>query len=71
MKTVKELKETGYRWSTKSKCELYVVKGNNEWLWYMFSPKTGTHLVKNKGLYGQPYADERVVSHWKGFIKNQ
>jgi hypothetical protein len=37
----------------------------------MISEKTGTHMVPNKGMYGQPYACERVLAHWKGFQQNQ
>jgi len=69
--TVKEIKSKGIKWASNNGCEMYVVVKNGEYQWWMLSEKTGKHMVSNKGLYGQAYADERVLAHWEGFQKNQ
>ena len=69
--TTQEIKSKGLLWARENNCEMYVIVSVGEYQWWMISPKTGKHMIKNKGLYCQPYADERVLSHWNGFRKNQ
>ena len=69
--TTQEIKTKGYKWSAQHGCEMYVIVKTGEYQWWMISPKTGTHMVTNKGKHGQAYADERVLAHWNGFIQNQ
>lgn len=64
------IKQTGIKWATGNGCELYVVKTDSHYQWWMFG-KTGTHMIANNGLYGQHYACERILNHWKGFKANQ
>lgn len=67
----KEIRAKGLLWARKEGCEMYVVVGIGEYIWYMFSEKTGIHSLKNKGKYGRPVPCERVLAHWNGFIQNQ
>ena len=69
--TTKEIKTKGLKWASNNGCEMYVVVVNGGYQWWMISEKTGTHMIQNKGMYGRPYADERVLAHWSGFQKNQ
>lgn len=66
-----EIKAKGLKWSSENGCELYVVVKLGGYEWWMISEKTGTHMVPNKGKYGQAYACDRVLAHWDGFKKNQ
>jgi len=69
--TIKDIKAKGLKWASGKGCEMYLIIKTGEYQWWMVSEKTGTHLVTNKGLYGNAYVDERVKSHWEGFKKNQ
>lgn len=66
-----QIKQKGIKWASENGCELYVIPKVGEYQWWMLSEKTGTHMVINKGLYGQAYACERILAHWDGFKKNQ
>lgn len=69
--TNSEIKSKGLKWAQGANCQMYVVKVDNEYQWWMISAKTGRHMIKNNGKYGQPYACERVLNHWAGFKQNQ
>jgi len=69
--TTQEIKSKGLKWATGNGCEMYVVVKTDEYQWWMLSEKTGKHMVSNKGKYCRVYADERVLTHWDGFKKNQ
>ena len=57
----------GILWATgEQDTSLYVRPIIGGYLWTMFSPKTGTHAVKQKGGI-EPIVCERVRSHWDGF----
>jgi hypothetical protein len=66
-----EIKQKGLLWSKSNDCEMYVVVNESKYEWWMLSDKTGNHMVSNEGKYCRPFADERVLSHWKGFQQNQ
>jgi hypothetical protein len=58
---------------TQSGCELKLEIKKGEYIWNMFSPKTGTHSIIQeieKGS-GAPRPSVRVRAHWDGFIQNQ
>jgi hypothetical protein len=67
----KEIRQKGVLWANGNGCEMYCVIGKGEYQWYMLSEKTGVHMVSNKGKYGRPFCDERVLAHWSGFKANQ
>jgi hypothetical protein len=69
--TTQEIKSKGLIWGRGNGCEMYVVIGKGEYLWYMISEKTGIHMIANKGKCGQAYACERVLAHWEGFQQLQ
>lgn len=69
--TTQEIKTKGLKWASQNGCEMYLIVKIGEYQWWMISEKTGKHMVNNKGQYGRPIADERVLLHWKGFIENQ
>jgi hypothetical protein len=58
---------------TASGCELKLEIKSGEYIWNMFSSKTGTHSIRQsieKGS-GAPRPNARVRAHWDGFIQNQ
>lgn len=69
--TIAEIKSKGLKWASNNGCEMYLIINVGGYQWWMISYKTGIHMITNKGLYGRPYADERVLSHWNGFQQNQ
>jgi chlorite dismutase len=69
--TTVEIKSKGVKWASENGCEMYVVVKVGEYQWWMLSEKTGRHMISNKGKYGRAFADDRVLSHWSGFLANQ
>jgi hypothetical protein len=69
--TTEQIKSKGLLWSRNNGCEMYVVIVAGEYQWWMISEKTGKHMIANKGKFGQAYACERVLTHWKGFQQMQ
>jgi len=70
----KKLKSTGVIFRQENGCTLSLIIGkwNNaakkpDYHWLMESSKTGKHQITTQS--NRP--DERVDSHWKGFLLNQ
>ncbi|MDB5032238.1 hypothetical protein [Mucilaginibacter sp.] len=72
--TTTEIKAKGVLYASDLDAEMYLVIG--KWNtsikkpachWYMISPNTGTHSI----ITNSNRADERVNSHWSGFVNAQ
>jgi hypothetical protein len=68
---IQEIKSKGTLWATGKGCELYIIIKSDGFEWWMISPTTGKHMIKNKGNKGQAQPCERVLAHWNGFQLNQ
>ena len=56
-----------------SGCELRMEIKVGQYVWHMYSDKTGYHSIVQqveKGM-GAPRASKRVRDHWNGFLSNQ
>ena len=72
--TTTEIKSKGVLYASELDAELYLIIGkwnNNikkpDYHWYMISTNTGIHSI----ITNSNRADERVNSHWNGFVNSQ
>ena len=59
----------GIRIETWNECQLWAVTSDERIEWYMLG-STGTHRVSEE-FEGTLFPTERVMAHWRGFVRNQ